>query len=108
MRKPILYALRVAGYSFSGVSAFAVEEQNTKQVSEIVASHEITLEVTEIKDRAITLKDEKGKIYSFETGDKKVLQKVEVGDIVKVKIEEGNEEGNTVSRDKHNDEDIPE
>ena len=44
MRKLILSALIVSGFSFSGVSAFAVKEQNTKQVSEIVDSHEITLE----------------------------------------------------------------
>ena len=100
----MLSALIVLGFSFLGVSAFAVREQNTKRVSEIAIadSHEITPEVMEIKDRAITLKDKKGKIYSFEAGDEKVLEKVKVGDTVKVKIEEGN----AASIDKHHAEDI--
>jgi hypothetical protein len=39
----------------------------------------------------ITLRDKKGKIFSFEAGDKRVLEQVKVGETVKVRIEEGSD-----------------
>ena len=55
-------------------------------VSMLMNECNVEEKATDINDSAITLRDKKGKIFSFEAGDKRVLEQVKVGEAVKVRI----------------------
>ncbi|MGH7889586.1 MAG: hypothetical protein ACRENF_03445 [Thermodesulfobacteriota bacterium] len=92
MRKSIISAVMTLAFAFSELSALAVTDKTGIEISQVNTLSEITLEVTDVKNRTIRLKDEDGKTYSFQTEDKEILDKVKVGDTIKVELEQKNDQ----------------
>jgi len=87
MRKLIGFALIALALALTGVSSFAMTKQHTSQVA--TAPTEIKGVVTHINGLSLTVKDEAGKTHMVKAADPKVLEGIQVGSKVDVKLENG-------------------
>ncbi len=94
MKRLFMFALIVTGLiSLGGISSIAGTSQNTSSATKQVAaiSKDVMGKVTDIESDSNTLKiaDEAGKTHAFKVSDPKLLEGLQVGDMVKVTLEKG-------------------
>jgi len=92
MRESIKSTVMTLLFSFSVVGALVVTDKTAIEMDQVNPLRQIKLEVTELNDGTIRLKDEDGKTYSFQAEDREILDKVEVGDTINVELEKENNE----------------
>ncbi len=92
MKESIKFTVMSLLFSFSVAGALAVTDKTDIEMDQVNPLRQIKLEITEVNDRTIRLKDEDGKTYAFQAEDKEILNKVTVGDTIKVELEQKNDQ----------------